>query len=483
MMGSFRPPRRVAALLGLALAAGSAPARAQVGNHWSEQYGNRSMLLGGAVIGSVSDLGLVFYNPGRLALLEEPAFVVTARAYEWQRAHMRDGLGEGVDLDQTDFGTAPSLAAGTFRLPFLGGPRMAYAFLTRQSERVDWSVRVERSGPLLDQYPGSDLFFGTANVYSNVDEEWVGLTWSAGLTEGWYLGVTTFYFDLRGSSRLALDLRALTEAGDVVELSRARSFGYRHHGVLWKAGLAGAVGGVDVGITVTTPRVGVSGSGRILYEDVGTGLISEDGAAVQDVLITNSQSGLPAETRSPWAVGAGVGLTRGRATVHLSGEWYAAVPRYTVTEARPFEGQSTGETVEYRVVEELESVVNAAVGIEWHRDENLSLFGSLASDRSAASRESASFWEDEASTTATRLDYPQVAGGLVISTSYFDLTFGAGYAWARDWVDRPASLPGEGDEPVFGTDDQARLQVTRWRFLFGFSFPFADRIRGAVTED
>ena len=36
------------------------PAAAQEAHYWSEQFGNRSMLLGGAVIGSVFDLGAVF---------------------------------------------------------------------------------------------------------------------------------------------------------------------------------------------------------------------------------------------------------------------------------------------------------------------------------------------------------------------------------------------------------------------------------------
>jgi hypothetical protein len=160
------------------------------------------------------------------------------------------------------------------------------------------------------------------------------------------------------------------------------------------------------------------------------------------------------------------------------------VPRYTVTEARPFEGQSTGELVEFRVVERLNSVVNGAIGFEWHGDENLSLFGSLASDRSATPRNTSSLLEmgNEASTTTSRLDYPQVAAGVVISTSYFDLTFGGSYAWAGDWLERPVTLPdGEGG-PVFGSEELARLLVTRWRFLVGFSFPFADQLRESVTE-
>ena len=56
---------------------------AQNAHYWSENYGNRSMLLSGTVNASVEDLGLVFYNPGRLGLIENPAFVISAKVYEW----------------------------------------------------------------------------------------------------------------------------------------------------------------------------------------------------------------------------------------------------------------------------------------------------------------------------------------------------------------------------------------------------------------
>jgi hypothetical protein len=54
---------------------------AQDGNYWSENYENRSLLLIGTVNASVEDLGTVFYNPGRLGLIENPAFVISAEVY------------------------------------------------------------------------------------------------------------------------------------------------------------------------------------------------------------------------------------------------------------------------------------------------------------------------------------------------------------------------------------------------------------------
>ena len=49
---------------------------AQDGHYWSENFGNKSMLLSGTVNASVTDLGAVYYNPGRLGQIENPAFVI-----------------------------------------------------------------------------------------------------------------------------------------------------------------------------------------------------------------------------------------------------------------------------------------------------------------------------------------------------------------------------------------------------------------------
>jgi len=54
----------------LLLSVGVQDASAQDSHYWTTQYGNRSRLLAGAVIGSVDDVSAVFYNPGALALIE-----------------------------------------------------------------------------------------------------------------------------------------------------------------------------------------------------------------------------------------------------------------------------------------------------------------------------------------------------------------------------------------------------------------------------
>ena len=61
------------------------------------------MLLNGAVIGSVEDLGAVYYNPARMSQFETPAFVISAKVYEYKKTTIKDGLGDDIDLKRSSF--------------------------------------------------------------------------------------------------------------------------------------------------------------------------------------------------------------------------------------------------------------------------------------------------------------------------------------------------------------------------------------------
>ena len=72
-------------------------AAAQDSHYWSEEYGTRSELLGGAVDGSPQDLSTTFYNPGGLTRLETQSFLLSAQAFEYHWLDVED-------LTGTDFG-------------------------------------------------------------------------------------------------------------------------------------------------------------------------------------------------------------------------------------------------------------------------------------------------------------------------------------------------------------------------------------------
>ena len=71
---------------------------AQDAHYWTYQYGPRANLLGGAVIGSVSDVSATFYNPGALSLAEDLTFTIAADVFQIRSLTLENAAGEGVDL-------------------------------------------------------------------------------------------------------------------------------------------------------------------------------------------------------------------------------------------------------------------------------------------------------------------------------------------------------------------------------------------------
>ena len=58
------------------------PLTAQDYHYWTQQFGSRPALMGGAVVGGVRDNSAVYYNPGALAQMDSLTVSVSANAYQ-----------------------------------------------------------------------------------------------------------------------------------------------------------------------------------------------------------------------------------------------------------------------------------------------------------------------------------------------------------------------------------------------------------------
>jgi len=86
------------------LVSGSA-IQAQDTHYNTFQFGARSALLGGAVIGSVNDNTAVFYNPGALGFIDTGALSINATAYQLDKIGIYNALDKQKDLKSHHFGS------------------------------------------------------------------------------------------------------------------------------------------------------------------------------------------------------------------------------------------------------------------------------------------------------------------------------------------------------------------------------------------
>lgn len=450
---------------------------AQDGHYWTQQYGTKSMLLSGSVIGGVEDLGAVFYNPGRIGLVENPAFLLSANVYEWTKLTVTDAFGESADLSKSDFGGVPSLVAGTFKLGFMPKHRFAYAILQRQSINADISYKDEVEGDVIEHFPGDEVFGASLRIFQKVREQWASLTWSYPFLDNLSFGITTNFMAFDQSKGSTIDLQALASTNQTAIYRYNRNFSFNKYGLLWKAGLAADFDKILVGLTVTTPVVNIHGTGNYEYEEFFSGIpgLSEN----EDIYTTSRQKNLPVTIRKPWAVGAGITFLVKKSRIHFSGEWYNRVPYYVLMQSETHDSQSSGKAIDFKLYDELESVVNFGIGLELHLTEKVSFYSSFSTDYSTSPAESTGFAAREpiAVNTVFKADYYHYGGGFILNLKGIDLTLGTTYTGGQQGFSRPVDFPEEGDDGIFEQDETGRLSWDRWRLVFSFSVPFlADRV-------
>lgn len=447
---------------------------AQDGHYWTQQYGTKSMLLGGSVIGGVEDLGAVYYNPGRLAVIKNPAFLLSASVYEYNALSASDAFGAKRSVSKAEVRGVPTLAAGTFKLRFLPKHFFAYAVMNRQLSDVSMSFKDEVTKEVFTTLPGDENFSAELAIANKSNEQWIGLTWSHALSNKISVGVSSNLVSNTQTKGNSIELQAMAANDSVAIYQYRRSFTYSETGLLWKIGVAGSFGKWNLGLTIKTPMLSLSGSGSYNYQEFFSSIPGLN--TRPEIYATSSQDGLAMKSNQPWAVGFGASRSIGKNTIHLSTEWYSNVSKYTMMTAANHTIQSnpTATPLGFTLTDQANSVWNAGLGMEFYISEHISGFASFSTDYSSVSSDITHFIErqTEASNNAWKANFFNVGGGFVLNFKGADVTLGVTHTGARQTIPRPLNFPDGGGGGIFDPNATSDLQWNRWRFVFSFSFPF-----------
>jgi hypothetical protein len=155
---------------------------AQDAHYWTYGYGPVGQLTEGTLVGGVEDLSAIYYNPGALALIEEPRFVVGLTSVELANIEVPGAAGEGLDVDQLVFDIVPSLVAGHVGENRGQADHFAFAFLSRHDS--DWDLGY--SDVQVSAAPESSAGSAARQRSSNT----VGGSWSHRLRDRLSVGVS-----------------------------------------------------------------------------------------------------------------------------------------------------------------------------------------------------------------------------------------------------------------------------------------------------
>lgn len=458
-MGRSWPPAWVAAALLLV----PRFADAQDSHFWSHQYGARSTLLGGAVIAGVNDASATFYNPGALAAVEGGDLFEGTRIFDYTTVTFHSEKDETVALDSDDFGRAPSFLGGVVPTKWKRH-RLAYAMFKRQAFDIRANIAVSDERDVIARNPGPEPVFATVKIDNKLSEQWVGLGWAYAVTPSIGIGVTTFV--ARRSQRGLVDnaAQAVLRNGEVVISRTSDFYKYTHFRIVWKAGVVLSSERSRVGLTFTSPSFSISGNGEREVVDTQRGLDVDQNGVPESLLAADFQDNVSTNFKAPVSVGLGYSIRLDGRAVHLSAEWYRAIPAYTVIRVEEADGQTTGQAVDNVLTGATDAVLNGAVGVEQDFGKAVKGFASFATDFSSAVP------GNDSGLSVTRWDLYHITSGARFTVGKAELTLGLGYVFGSDQSVQSGNLVDMAESNrLFGRPAQTELSYQRVQFVVGLS--------------
>jgi hypothetical protein len=454
----------VRALVAVLLSIAVAPAAAQDTNYWNIQYGTHATLLGGAVIGSVSDLSATYYNPGAVALFDDPRFILSAKVYEQNSLTVENGAGPGADLTSSSISPSPSFVAAALKFKWLHENKLAVSILTRQRMNAEAATRRITTFDVLPGVPGVEDFAGGVSFEQEVEEDWVGVTWARALGPRIGIGVSPYVAYRHQKWRRETIVQVLQGGGELASSTDIRRFEYQNYRLLAKFGLGVDVRPVTFGLTVTTPGGNLHGTGSTGRHTFINGVDLDGNGTPDSYFASNYQEDVPSAYHSPWSVGFGCAYDFGPIVPHASAEWFAAVSRFDVLETSTYIGQSSGDVLSNPLTLELQSVTNFGIGLDYLLGEKSILSGSFITDFSA--------YQSGTTTNLalSRWDMYHVSGGATFKVASSEITLGLSYAFGSEDIPQPIDISGPADGTSAGTGNNSTFRVRRIKFLFGFNF-------------
>lgn len=433
------------------------------GHYNQENFGNRSMLLGGNVTGSVEDLGLTYYNPARIALVEEPVFSINAKAYQYNSANLKNAFGRDTKLSDSRYEGVPGMVSGTYNIEKWPKHHFAYSFLSKQRSKIGVEVsRDLKSGGLIDEIEELERFVGNFKLNDNKTDEWFGIAWGMKLKDNLSIGASAFASIYSNSATYVLGLATLGDLSGVNLFNTEVKYGQTSYGLFFKAGLAWNLKNVELGLNLDLPYLEIVKSGKFRYQRFLSG--TEGG---NDVFQYYDFKDLDATRKEPVGISIGAGVPLGKHKLHLKADWHGKVSAYERLVIPQIEEDGEG----FALMEELRSVINFGAGIELYLNDHLDLYGSFSTDFSPIKSNASIFDLIEYNSDSNfDADYYHYALGFNVKLKRAQVIIGATYSTASGNFGDPIQFP-DPDLEVPVNDDPSRLTLTRWRLILGLEIP------------
>ena len=453
---------------------------AQDSHYWTQQFGTRSALLGGAVLGGAEDNTMIYYNPGALGLLDESSISINANAYRVENIKVENALGNEEDFQSGQLGSVPLLAGGMIRT---GSEKwkVGYAFIAPVDFKFKGVARVDGTYDLVEdsESPGLEETVGEASLNNKTSELIVAMGIGHRINENWSVGLSNLFTVRSLNYQSSLSTYIFLNQGEapLIGTNILQNADYYNVRYAAKLGVVYQKDKWDVGLTLTTPSLNLFGQGSVASNIAIRNLKVIDDNRISGVASAR-QAELKTKFKSPFSVALGTNYSFGRSHLGVAVQYFASTDIYDVMEpapgsfVRPIDLAPQLQSDEFLSLQAAaESVFNIAVGYEYEVSESLSILGGLRTDMS--------YYNEDLNEvvgikpTISSWDIYHFTGGVTFNRKNSSLSLGLLLSGGtNDSYEQTGSFDPENPDLVAGSTTITKATYSSFGLLLGYTFYF-----------
>lgn len=351
---------------------------AQDAHYWTRQFGPKSCLLSGAVVGGVRDYSASYYNAAGLAMGDSlHGLSLTSNAYNLENIMLSNAAGSGKNLSSNNTQIIPLIITGKLRFKPIPKLSIGYFLIEKEKSSFKSSARNEGFYNLITDSvsPGNEEYVSQYNIDMNLHEMVAGFSLGYRLNEHVAVGFTN-YGAYRRHTLISSHVARLAPTDPYLFFTsgyaRLEDLEYQNVRTTIKLSTMVDFKRFKTGLTVTMPSIDVWGK-AVVGLDISYSNVYFDGLSFPISIFADDRQVLK-KTRyqDPFSVALGTEVELSpKSHLYLTGEWFAPVKSYLLVQAEPnsFTRPSNSlfalNSADYlRVRESRKSTLNIALGYE-----------------------------------------------------------------------------------------------------------------------
>ena len=472
-------------------------------NYWTRSFNEESSLLSGAVVGGGAGPSAIYYNPASISEVQASKFSLNASLFSFTFLNANNALGENINLETIKANIEPRFISYMLKSKKHKNWSFEVAYLNNENESTELTASVDEQKDILSGIPGEDRYFAFYQYNSHFRDDWIGVGASVRLSERIIVGLSMFAAikTLEYANTLDIEANPLIDSIRLHSGNNSYYSGYveneylkfNDYRLLWKGGLLCKWDRVSLGLSITTPSVGVYSDGKRVERKQQQYNITnpETGNLLPDYLIVDyeEKDKVDVSFKTPFSVSAGLTylLPRRKMIFYLSMEYFSAIDPYRIVEAEESPLMVGGEVKLFpdwlTFASGAKPIFNVAVGYSWTLSEKLLLKTGFRTDFNYQKNLNYDDMADYSKIQKANLDRYYITCGLSWKIFGQDIITGLQYSIGRSADQKqivnlsdPVEYNPVEHKALQGTRTSTMTTLNNWFIIYlGFSLNFGEK--------